>query len=91
MNVAAPSPVATELFLTGKSAELIQSLTKDIPLGRLGEPDYVDHAVSFLASPESGLTNRQVIKASRPLDVNLHTGLVAFRFEAEEGALRGQQ
>jgi hypothetical protein len=36
----APDPVATELFLTGKSDQLIQRLTKDIA------------AVSPMTSPE---------------------------------------
>jgi 3-oxoacyl-[acyl-carrier protein] reductase len=64
VNAVAPGPVATELFLTGKSDELIQRLTKDIPLGRLGEPDDIARVVSFLASPESGWINGQVIKAN---------------------------
>jgi 3-oxoacyl-[acyl-carrier protein] reductase len=64
VNVVAPGPVATELFLTGKSEELIQRLTSDIPLGRLGQPDDIARVVSFLASPESGWINGQVIKAN---------------------------
>jgi 3-oxoacyl-[acyl-carrier protein] reductase len=64
VNVVAPGPVATELFLTGKSEELIQSLTSAIPLGRLGQPDDIAGVVSFLASPESGWINGQVIKAN---------------------------
>jgi 3-oxoacyl-[acyl-carrier protein] reductase len=64
VNAVAPGPVATELFLTGKSKELIQRLTNDIPLGRLGEPDDIARVVSFLASPESGWVNGQVIKAN---------------------------
>jgi 3-oxoacyl-[acyl-carrier protein] reductase len=64
VNVVAPGPVATELFLTGKSEELIQSLTSAIPLGRLGQPDDIARVVSFLASPESGWINGQVIKAN---------------------------
>jgi 3-oxoacyl-[acyl-carrier protein] reductase len=59
VNVVAPGPVATELFLTGKSEELIQRLTSDIPLGRLGQPDDIARVVSFLASPESGWINGQ--------------------------------
>jgi 3-oxoacyl-[acyl-carrier protein] reductase len=64
VNVVAPGPVATEMFLTGKSAELIQRLTSDIPLGRLGQPDDIARVVSFLASPESGWINGQVVKAN---------------------------
>ena len=64
VNVVAPGPVATEMFLTGKSEELIQSLTSAIPLGRLGQPEDIARVVSFLASPESGWINGQVIKAN---------------------------
>ncbi len=64
VNAVAPGPVATELFLTGRSPELIQRLTSDIPLGRLGQPDDIAHVVSFLASPGSGWINGQVIKAN---------------------------
>lgn len=64
VNAVAPGPVATELFLTGKSEELIQRLTSDIPLGRLGQPDDIARVVSFLASSESGWVNGQVIKAN---------------------------
>ena len=64
VNVIAPGPVATDLLLSGRSEELIQRLTDDIPLGRLGQPDDIAHVVSFLASPEGGWINGQVIKAN---------------------------
>jgi 3-oxoacyl-[acyl-carrier protein] reductase len=64
VNAVAPGPVATELFLTGKSDELIKKMISDIPLGRLGEPDDIAHVVSFLAGPGSGWVNGQVIKAN---------------------------
>ena len=64
VNAVAPGPVATELFLTGRSDELIRRMTNDIPLGRLGQPDDIARVVSFLASPESGWINGQVVKAN---------------------------
>jgi 3-oxoacyl-[acyl-carrier protein] reductase len=64
VNAVAPGPVATDLFLTGKSEELIQRVTSDIPFGRLGQPDDIARVVSFLASPESGWVNGQVIRAN---------------------------
>jgi NAD(P)-dependent dehydrogenase (short-subunit alcohol dehydrogenase family) len=48
----------------GRSEELIQRLTNDIPLGRLGKPDDIACVVSFLANAESGWINGQVIKAN---------------------------
>ena len=64
VNAVAPGPVSTELLLTGRSEEVIQRLISDIPLGRLGQPDDIARVVSFLASPESGWVNGQVIKVN---------------------------
>ncbi len=64
VNAIAPGPVATELFFAGRSKDLIERLTNDIPLGRLGAPDDIARVVSFLAGPESGWVNGQVIKAN---------------------------
>ncbi|WP_163591300.1 SDR family oxidoreductase, partial [Klebsiella pneumoniae] len=41
-----------------------QRLINDIPLGRLGEPDDIARVVSFLAGPDSGWVNGQIIKAN---------------------------
>ncbi len=64
VNAVAPGPVATELFLTGRSEESIQKLTAEIPLGRLGEPDDVARVVSFLAGPDGGWVSGQVTRAN---------------------------
>jgi 3-oxoacyl-[acyl-carrier protein] reductase len=63
VNAIAPGPVATELFLKGKSDELIQRMTDEIPLGRLGLPSDVVELVSFLAGPGRWI-NGQVIYAN---------------------------
>jgi 3-oxoacyl-[acyl-carrier protein] reductase len=64
VNAVAPGPVATELFLNGRSAELVERLTSAVPLGRLGEPDDIAGVVSFLAGRDSGWVNGQVIRAN---------------------------
>ncbi len=64
VNAVAPGPVATDLFLTGASQEIVNRLTADIPLGRLGQPDDIARVVSFLAGPDSDWVNGQVIKAN---------------------------
>ena len=64
VNAVAPGPVGTELFLTGRSEESIQRLTKEIPMGRLGEPNDVARVVSFLASADGGWVSGQVVKAN---------------------------
>ncbi|MEN2978581.1 SDR family oxidoreductase [Tistrella bauzanensis] len=64
VNAVAPGPVATELFFAGRSEALIQRVIGDIPLGRLGQPDDIARIVSFLAGPESGWVNGQIIRAN---------------------------
>jgi len=63
-NVVAPGPVATELFLNGKSEELIQSFAKMSPLERLGQPEDIANVVSFLVGPDSGWVNGQVLRTN---------------------------
>jgi 3-oxoacyl-[acyl-carrier protein] reductase len=64
VNAVAPGPVATDLFLQGKSEELIANIAKMAPLGRLGEVDDIVGIVSFLAGPEGGWVNGQVIRVN---------------------------
>jgi 3-oxoacyl-[acyl-carrier protein] reductase len=64
VNAVAPGPVATDLFLNGKSEELIAAIGKMAPLGRLGEVDDIVGVVSFLAGREGGWINGQVIRVN---------------------------
>jgi len=64
VNSIAPGPVATKLFMDGKSDEQVAQVTKMIPLGRLGEPDDIAAAVAFLVGHDSGWINGQVIRAN---------------------------
>ncbi|WNJ82202.1 SDR family oxidoreductase (plasmid) [Cedecea neteri] len=63
-NVVAPGPTATDLFLHGKSPELIERMSKMNPLERLGTPDDIAYTVLFLASPQGGWINGQVLRAN---------------------------
>jgi len=63
-NAVAPGPVATDLFLDGKSEELVQHHAKAAPLERLGTPDDIANAVAFLAGPDGGWINGQVLRAN---------------------------
>jgi len=63
-NAVAPGPVATELFLNGKSEELIQQIAKSAPLERLGQPEDIAGVVSFLAGPDGGWVNGQILRAN---------------------------
>ncbi len=64
VNVVAPGPVATELFLGDKSEEQVAAVTKMIPLGRLGEPEDIARVVAFLVGPDGGWINGQVLRAN---------------------------
>src|ERR1700719_1008276 len=62
VNAVAPGPTATDLFLNGKSAELIDRLAKMNPLERLGTPADIASAVAFLVGPDGGWINGQVLR-----------------------------
>ncbi len=64
VNAVAPGPTATELFLNGKSDELIDRMAKMNPLERLGIPDDIASVVSFLASTDGAWVNGQVLRAN---------------------------
>ena len=64
VNAVAPGPVATDLFLQGKSDELIAQIVKQAPLERIGEPSDIADAVSFLAGPGGGWVNGQVLRVN---------------------------
>lgn len=64
VNAIAPGPVGTELFLNGKSADQIAQIAQLAPLQRLGMPDDIASAVSFLAGPDGGWVNSQVLRVN---------------------------
>ncbi|MBO9513905.1 MAG: SDR family oxidoreductase [Variovorax sp.] len=64
VNAVAPGPTATRLFLDGKPQELIDRLAKLAPLERLGEPEDIAAAVSFLAGPDGAWINGQTLRAN---------------------------
>ncbi|PFH12293.1 3-oxoacyl-[acyl-carrier protein] reductase [Collimonas sp. PA-H2] len=64
VNAVAPGPTATDLFLNGKPQELVERLAKMAPLERLGQPQDIAGAVSFLAGADGGWINGQVLRAN---------------------------
>ena len=61
VNAIAPGPVATELFLKGKSREQLDQAARQSPLERLGKPSDIASAISFLAGPDGGWVHGQTI------------------------------
>jgi 3-oxoacyl-[acyl-carrier protein] reductase len=51
VNAVAPGPTATPLFLDGKDEATVARLAAAVPLERLGQPEDIAEAVSFLAGP----------------------------------------
>lgn len=64
VNAVAPGPVATSLFLEGKTQAQVDAITRAIPLGRLGQPEDIADVVSFLAGPDSHWVSGQVLRAN---------------------------
>ncbi|HEY4571642.1 MAG TPA: SDR family oxidoreductase, partial [Kribbella sp.] len=63
VNTVAPGPTATPLFLDGKPQELIDRITAEPPLERLGQPEDIAEIIAFLAGPARWI-NGQVIYAN---------------------------
>ncbi|TQF15719.1 SDR family oxidoreductase [Myxococcus llanfairpwllgwyngyllgogerychwyrndrobwllllantysiliogogogochensis] len=64
VNAVAPGPTATDLFLKGKPQDLVDRMAKLAPLERLGQPTDIAATVAFLAGPDAGWVNGQVLRAN---------------------------
>jgi 3-oxoacyl-[acyl-carrier protein] reductase len=64
VNTVAPGPIPTELFLKGKTEAQIEEFKKLPPLERLGQAEDIAGVVSFLAGPDGGWVNAQVLRAN---------------------------
>jgi 3-oxoacyl-[acyl-carrier protein] reductase len=64
VNAIAPGPTATDLFLKGKSQEVVDRLAGLAPVERLGQPKDIAAAVAFLAGPDGGWINGQTLRAN---------------------------
>lgn len=64
VNTVAPGPTSTEMFLDGKSDELVDRLAKLSPLERIAEPAEIAEVTAFLATPAGHWVNGQVVRAN---------------------------
>ena len=53
VNTISPGYIETSM-LTAMKKEVIDKITKSIPIGRLGKPEEIANAVSFLVSEDAG-------------------------------------
>jgi len=82
VNAVAPGPIATDLFLKGKSDDQIADLAKMPPLERLGQPEDVAATVSFLvgltvagstakpSAPMAALFETNILRSQSNLEIN---------------------
>lgn len=64
VNCLAPGPIATPM-VTGRFApEVIARLRDAVPLGDLGEPAHVAHAIDYLTSPAAAFVTGTVMNVS---------------------------
>lgn len=74
-NVVCPGPTNTRLFEgflegAGNPDKLIEAFRRAVPLGRLGEPEDLSGAITFLASDDAAFITGQVISVSGGLTMN---------------------
>lgn len=61
VNAVAPGYINTELTKKNNTPEEMESIAKEIPLGRLGEPSEIADCVAFLCSAKNSYMTGQVI------------------------------
>jgi len=61
VNVIAPGFIGTETLRGILSPERLETLSQQIPLGRIGEPKEVGRVVAFLASEAASYINGAVV------------------------------
>src|ERR1700761_588773 len=64
VNAIAPGPTGTELFLKGKSEQLIKGIASANPFQKLGEPDEIADVVTFLSGDASRWVSGQVVRVN---------------------------
>lgn len=73
VNAVGPGPIATELFTRANppDAPATRRILESIPVGRMGTPDDVAHAVAMLVDPRAGFITGQVLYVCGGMTVGL--------------------
>jgi len=64
VNCLAPGPIATPMVTGRFSPETIDRLKNTVPLGAIGEPAHVAHAIDYLTSPSAAFVTGTVMNVS---------------------------
>ena len=64
VNAVSPGVIATDMTAAEMPAQRRDEVLKTIPLGRMGAPEDVAHAVTFLAGPAAGYITGQVVRVN---------------------------
>ncbi|TVY76025.1 Short chain dehydrogenase mdpC [Lachnellula suecica] len=64
VNACAPGPTATDLFLNGKSEQLLKMIPGFNPQNKIGALEEVAEVVAFLSGPASSWVSGQVLNAN---------------------------
>ena len=70
VNTISPGPVDTPMFREGKPQNIIDSIARQSPSRRLGEPDDIAPLVGFLASQGAQWITGQNIRVNGVCDLN---------------------
>lgn len=74
VNAVGPGPIATDLFLGAnpEDSSQTQAILHAVPVGRMGTPDDVAHAVSYLLDSRSGFVTGQTLYVCGGMTVGAH-------------------
>ncbi|KAJ5577630.1 uncharacterized protein N7459_006594 [Penicillium hispanicum] len=64
VNAVAPGPTSTELFLEGKSEQVLKTIAGFSPFNRIGEPDEIASATAFLCGKDSSWMSGQILRVN---------------------------
>jgi NAD(P)-dependent dehydrogenase (short-subunit alcohol dehydrogenase family) len=64
VNCLAPGPIATPMVTGRFSTETLDKLQRSVPLGQIGEPRHVAHAIDYLTSPAAAFVTGTVMNVS---------------------------
>ena len=64
VNAIAPGPTATDLFLEGKSEQVLNAIANRSPFGRIGKPEEVAEGILFMAAEGSRWVTGQTLRVN---------------------------